>query len=255
MRQDTGAYVVGGLLGRAGAILELERRWEQLRKRPDISIEHFKASECERGSGQFARLVATSRHPTAAERENLNAISHRFLSLITNPVPFDSTHYFCIQGVGVLQKDFYDLINGDKKARGILGESPYRLAYDFAMVQCAWAMKELSSESKHGEQYEVSFICDEHKRYGVLAQEGYQCLKANNPEAAKYMGSFEMRDEKKLDPLQAADASAFEVRRALNISLKQCPGALRKQFNLLTDAKGDVSDNPHHQGATGMDCC
>jgi len=232
-----GVFVVGALLGRGGPILELERRWQKLRKRPDIDIDYFKASECWRGDGQFAKFVKQPRHPTDKEREKLNSISHSFLRLITNPLPFDSTHYFIIQGVGVIQKDFRELIGTNSKAKAVLGDSPHRLAYDMAMIQCAWTMKQLSNENDEGEEYETSFICDEHEKYSALALDAYRNLKLNNSEAAKYMDSFAMKDEKKLEPLQAADASAFEVRRALNISLKQWPGELRKQFNLLAEAK------------------
>ena len=37
--------------------------------------------------------------------------------------------------------------------------------------------------------------------------------------------------------MQAADAAVFEVRRSLNLALKNWPGILRSQFNLLADDK------------------
>ena len=42
-----------------------------------------------------------------------------------------------------------------------------------------------------------------------------------------------MEDDKKIEPLQAADAAAFEVRRVLNLSLRQWPGSVREQFTIL----------------------
>lgn len=120
-----------------------------------------------------------------------------------------------------------------RMARAILGKSPYRLAYDFAMINCAWAMKELGDG---GTGYGVLFVCDEHEEHSALAQEAFKNLKEKNPNAAKYMGTFSSADEKKCVPLQAADAAVFEVRRALNLALKQWPGQLRAQFNLLADA-------------------
>ena len=227
--RQSGVFVVGGLLGRGVPLFELERRWEKLRKRPDIDIEYFKASECERGSGQFAKFVADPNNVTPAEREKLDSISHEFLALIAKPVPFDSTAYICAQGVGILQADFYDVIK-EPNARAILGNNPYRLAYDFAMIQCAWAMKQL------GDGYEVSFVCDEHEQYSPLAYEAYRNLKQTNAVAAQYMTTFTSADDKKCEPLQAADAAVFEVRRALNLSLGQWKGQLRKQFNVLSDS-------------------
>jgi len=222
-------FVVGGLLGRGVPFFELERRWEALRKRPDVDIQYFKASECERGSGQFAKFVADPTKITAEERAKLDSISHEFLSLIAKPVPFDSRAYICAHGVGIVQDDFYDVIK-DSEARAILGGNPYRLAYDFAMIQCAWTMKQL------GDGYAVSFVCDEHERYSPLAYDAYRNLKQTNPTAAHYMTTFTSADDRKCEPLQAADAAVFEIRRALNLSLGQWKGRLRKQFNILRDS-------------------
>lgn len=226
----SGVFAVGGLLGRGVPFFELERRWENLRKRPDIGIECFKASECEHGTGQFAKFVVDSRAITPAERSKLDSISQEFLSLIAHPVPFDDTTYICVQGVGVVQDDFYDVIK-DANARAILGDNPYRLAYDFAMIQCAWAMKEL------GQSYCVSFVCDEHEKYSPYAYEAYRNLKATNPNAAEYMTTFSSEDDKKCEPLQAADAAIFEVRRALQLALGQWKGKLRDQFSILSNAR------------------
>jgi hypothetical protein len=57
-----------------------------------------------------------------------------------------------------------------------------------------------------------------------------------NPLAAEYMATFSTAKDTECAPLQAADAAIFEVRRALNLALKQWPGVVRKQFNLLADA-------------------
>jgi hypothetical protein len=230
--KQTGTFVVGGILGCGVPIFELGRRWETLLKRPDIDIAYFKASECHNGLGQFAKFVCDRRNITPAERSKLDSISHEFLSLITNPAAFDEKHYLCVHGVGVLQTDFYEVIK-DAKARAILGGSPYRLAYDFAMIQCAWAMKELGDR---GTGYGVAFVCDEHEEHSSLAEEAFKNLKMTNPNAAQYMTTFSSADEKKFMPLQAADAAVFEVRRALNLALKLWPGQIRNQFHVLSDA-------------------
>jgi hypothetical protein len=159
-------------------------------------------------------------------------------------VPFDNKSYLCIQGVGVVQEDFYEVIK-DANALAILGRSPYRLAYDFAMIQCAWAMKELEKAFKtdklrtmdvSSSKEPVSFVCDKDEEHSSLAHEAYLGLKKTNPSAAEYMASFSAEDDKTCEPLQAADAAVFEVRRALNLSLGQWKGNLRKQFGILADA-------------------
>jgi hypothetical protein len=229
--KQSGIFAVGGILGKGVPIFELERGWERLLQRPDINIKYFKASECQNGRGEFAKFVADPKNITTDERSTLDSISHEFLRLICHPVPFDDRHFLCLQGTGIIQEDFYDVIK-DANARAILGKSPYRLAYDLAMIQCAWAMKELG-DGKPG--YCVSFVCDEHEEHSPLAGEAYRNLKETNPNAAEYMCSFSSSDEKKCSPIQAADAAVFEVRRALNLALKHWPGELRKQFHLLAE--------------------
>jgi hypothetical protein len=83
----------------------------------------------------------------------------------------------------------------------------------------------------------VAFVCDDHEEYGPLAYEAYLKLKQENPSAEPYMGTFATENDKKCEPLQAADAAVFEIRRALNLALGQWQGELRKQFNILADAR------------------
>jgi hypothetical protein len=227
-----GTFVVGGILGRGVPLFELEQRWEKLRKRPDIDIEYFKASECQNGWGDFAKFVRDPRNVTPEERQKLDLISHEFLNLIAHPVPFDTRSYICVQGVGIVQEDFYEVIK-EVNARAILGDSPYRLAYDFAMIQCAWAMKELGNGDEGSVVY---FTCDEDQEHSSVAEKEYRRLKETNPNAAKFMSGFCREDEKKCELLQTADAAAFEVRRALNLALGKWSGELRQQFNILADA-------------------
>lgn len=230
--RKSGVYVVGGIMAQSIPIFELDRRWEALRKRPDIDIEYFKASECERGSGQFAKFCKIPEKPTPEERVELDSISHEFLDLIVHAVLWhEHKHHVVVHGIGVVQADFYDVIK-DPKAKAVLGPSPFRLAYDLAMVQCAWAMKQM------GEGWGASFICDADQEHAQAVLPDYLKLKQKNPKAAEYMFSFTAEDEKKCEPLQAADAGVYEVRRALNISLNHWQGPLRKQFKALSNPSG-----------------
>jgi hypothetical protein len=210
MRQS-GIFAVGGLMGRGVAIFELERRWERLLRRPDIKIGYFKASQCERGTGPFERFVTDPNNITPMERQRLHSISLEFLNAIVT-MPFEKSSYLIAAGVGVVQNDFYDVIE-DKTARAVLGDSPYRLAYDLAMIQAAWAMKELGTGDS------VSFTCDECEAHSSLAKDEYLRLKGTNPAAASYMGTYSSEDEKRCLPLQAADAVIYEIRRAIHLAL------------------------------------
>jgi uncharacterized protein DUF3800 len=226
--KDKGVFVVGGLLGRGMAIYELERRWERVRTRSDINIKYFKASECERGSGEFAKFVNDPAKITPDEKAKLTSISHDFLDAIAHGVYEPS--YLIVAGIGIVNKDFYEVIQDDY-ARSVLGETPYRLAYDLTMIQSAWAVKEV------GRGDCACFFCDESEEHSNDAPIAYVNLKETNPRAAEYMGAFGMGDDKLYPVLQAADAVVYEVRRALNLALGQWQGTLRKQFRVLDDAK------------------
>lgn len=226
-----GYFTVGGFMGRGVAVFELERRWEMLLEKH--GLKYFKASECENGWKQFSKFVSDSKNITSDERGVLDSISFEFLDLVVHPVAFDSTPFLACYGVGIAQEEFYDVIQDDY-ARSVLGESPYRLAYDFAFIAGAWMMKQL------GEGWGASFVCDEHEIYSPLAPKAYSHLKETNPEAAQYMLSFTSVDEQICSPVQAADAVVYEVRRALNFK-GSCPGLsgnLRKQFQLLAGERG-----------------
>jgi hypothetical protein len=230
-KKPAGIFAVGGILGRGVPIFELERGWSKLLKREGLKF--FKASDCQNGTGEFAKFVADPKNKTSEERSKLDSISHDFLKLIGHPVPFDSRHFLCVQGTGIVQSDFYEVIK-DAKAKLVLGDSPYRLAYDLAMIQCAWAMKELGDGEP---SYSVSFVCDEDEEHSNLAKPAFNNLRDTNPVAAEYIGTFSTEDEKKCLAVQAADAAVYEVRRALNLALKNWPGTLRKQFDLLAEEK------------------
>jgi hypothetical protein len=226
---QSGMFAVGGLLGRGVALFELERRWENLLKRPDINIPWFKASACERAKKPFDKFVADSKNISPDERAKLDSISHEFIDAVIR-MPFEDTSYLVAHGIGVNQDDFYDVIK-DPAARSILGSSPFRLTYDLAMIQCSWIMKQLRTGDT------VAFVCDECEEHSPFADEAYRNLKRNNPSAAAYMAGFTMDDEKKLYPLQAADVIVFEVRRALSLALGQRKGTLRRQFEMLIGNK------------------
>ncbi len=223
----SGVFAVGGYMGRGIPLFELDRKWDILRKRPGIDIAYFKASQCERGTGEFAKFVADPQNITTSERGRLDSISREFLSVIAKEAVI-------VHGIGVIQDDFYD-VTQDPKAREILGQSPYRLTYDLAMIQCAWAMKELE-KSLHEREY-VSFVCDECEQHSLLSGEAYRNLKTKNPNAAEYMATYSTMDDKICGAMQAADAVAFEIRRMLNIALGQWKVHLRRQFSILSDAR------------------
>ena len=87
-------------------------------------LRFFKASDCQNGTGEFAKFVVDPKNKTDSERSKLDSISHDFFRLIGHPVPFDNRNFLCVQGTGIVQSDFYDVIK-DARAKAILGKTPY----------------------------------------------------------------------------------------------------------------------------------
>jgi Protein of unknown function (DUF3800) len=229
--KKSGFYAVGGFIAKGVPTFELERNWEKCLKRH--GLDYYKASQCESGTGQFAKFVSNPKKITDAERKTLDSISHEFCRIIGFPVEYDERNFLALFGAGVVQNDFYDVIK-EPTARAVLGDSPYRLAYDLGMVQAAWAMKELSDGTpKHC----VSFVCDEDEEHVDTAPCAYRALKKANPVAAQYMCTFSTADEKLCAPLQAADAVVYEIRKVLKYSKRDYETKLREQFGMFADAR------------------
>ena len=229
--KETGFYAVGGFITGGEAAFELERKWEKLLKCHRLA--YYKASQCESGTGEFRDYVANPKKITDKERQKLDAISHEFCQLIGNPIEHDDRPFLCVFGVAVVQRDFYGLIK-NPEARAVLGPSPYRLAYDLAMIQAAWVMKQFCKGKRN---HCVSYICDQDEEHSALAPSAYRDLVKKNPQAARYMCSYSMEDEKTCSPVQAADAVIYEIRKVLKYSKGEFETKLRSQFQMLADRR------------------
>jgi len=223
------SYVVGSVIGAYPVAYELGRRWGRLLER--VGIAHFKASDCYRGRGEFARFVATPGEPTLQEQVRLDAIGLEFTTLIASPA---SEANRCIaQSVTVDQADFRNLVMQNPIAKHVLGPDPYRLAYALAMILCAWTVNELKGISKPAQNQLVTIMCDSHTAHSDQALGAYQGLLAANPEASHHLGSYSMLDDKSCPQLQAADLIAFERRHAQAADLEGRTDRLREAFQLL----------------------
>jgi hypothetical protein len=226
-----GIFAVGGMIGRGRPFFELERRWEALRKQPEVGIEYFKASECQSGKKQFRKFVVDPDNITADERTRLDNMWDQFLEIMLG----DTHEAAIVFGIGVVQEDFYEVIK-DPKAHAVLGDSPYWFAYQSAMIEAAFAMKTINTGDC------VAFVCDEDEEHSPIAHDVYREVKRKNPNAARYMGTFSTASDHMCEPLQAADAAIYEVRRGLHVSLGRWRESLkwghttRWQFKKLGDA-------------------
>jgi hypothetical protein len=148
----------------------------------------------------------------------------------------DDWEHLVIYGIGVIQDDFYEVIQ-EPAARAVLGDSPYWFAYQSAMIEAAFAMKSINTGDH------VAFVCDEDEKHSPIAHDVYREVRKKNPNAAKYMGSFSSASDHFCEPLQAADAALYEVRRVLHATLGKWKESLKRntnirwQFRKLADRK------------------
>jgi hypothetical protein len=235
-KKGSGFYSVGGFICRGVAAFELERNWDECLERH--GLDYYKAYECESGTKQFLKFIADPADITDAERKKLDSISHEFCHIIGFPVEYDTNNYLSLFGNGVVQSDFYEIIKDDY-ARSVLGESPFRLAYDLAMVQAAWAMKQFCDRYCEGQvpAHCVSYVCDEDEEHAEIAPISYRALREANPIAAQYMCTFSTADEKKCVPVQVADAVVYEIRKVLKFHKRDWETKLRAQFGIFADAR------------------
>jgi hypothetical protein len=104
------------------------------------------------------------------------------------------------------------------------------------MFEAAFAVKQIQTGDH------IAFICDEDEEHSPIAHDVYRELQKKNPKSAKYMGSFSTASDHICEPLQAADAAVYEVRRALHASLGKWKESLkwntniRWQFRKLADS-------------------
>jgi hypothetical protein len=108
-------------------------------------------------------------------------------------------------GVAIPQAEFYKAMEENPSLKPF-GQSPYWLAYHQAMIQIAHYFQ------KAGVNRVISFVADEHAKFGHTASPAYEGLCAKNPITAASMGSFDMRDDRNCVLLQAADLLASEIR-------------------------------------------
>ena len=226
-----GLFAVGGVIAKLPALFELDRKWSNLCDKHGIA--YFKAHHCEFGKGEFAKFVGKPGSPTETEKLVLREIHASFIRLIVAEEVFG-------HGITVNRKDFSEITKDNSTAQAVLTATPYRLAYDLAMVQCAWMMKRVKEKCEEDSPFGrvehpcVSFVCDQDKEHSPLADMAYRNLKKGTPEAAQYMASFTSLDDKTTPVLQAADAMAYLIRCSARVGLGIAEGHLSEEFDLVT---------------------
>jgi hypothetical protein len=101
------------------------------------------------------------------------------------------------------------------------------------MKQVEQMKKEKAEPWEKVERICISFVRDDHQKYAPLADARYLNLKIKSANAAEYMGSHTIADDKKVFVLQAADAVAYEIRRVLHTVHKQWSDPIRSQFKIF----------------------
>jgi hypothetical protein len=175
-------------------------QWEDRLKKD--KIDYFRACECEELRGQFdpgklgidlsqARALALS-------------VRHDLIEMLRGPRT--GLGAICI---GLLRKDFNEVLAEHDKAKAFFGTDPLRLIYKrLIRVTIDLLSQDWPDMPK---DVKISFIFDEHQKWRE-AEEEYQKLKDEDAACAKRMLSAGHADDKELPGLQMADLAASEAR-------------------------------------------
>ena len=175
-------------------------KWEDRLKRD--GIDYFRACECEDLRGQFdparlgldltqARLLALS-------------VRHDLIEILRGPRT--GLGAICI---GLLRKDFNELIAENQEARNFFGTDPVRLIYKRLIRVTIDLLNNDWPDMPAG--IKICYTFDEHQKWRE-AEEEYDRLKAEDAACAKRMSSVGHADDREYPGLQMADLAASEAR-------------------------------------------
>ena len=172
-------------------------QWEKRLKREGIA--YFRACECEGLFGEFA----PSKLGLDLNQARSLALSVRYdlIDIISN----SGLGAICM---GLLLKDFNELIVENEEARVRFGVDPVRLIYK-RLIRITIDL--LDQDWPERRDIKISFTFDEHQKWRE-AEEEYQILKTEDLSCARRMLKAGHADDKEYPGLQMADLAAYEGR-------------------------------------------
>lgn len=175
-------------------------QWEDRLKKDNIG--YFRACECEDLRGQFdpERLGLNLNQARALAL----SVRHDLIEILRN----QSTGLGAIC-IGLLRKDFNELLAENDKASAFFGTDPLRLIYKRLIRVTIDLLNQDWPSMPKG--LKISFTFDEHQKWRE-AEEEYQKLKKKDSICAERMLSAGHADDKEFPGLQMADLAASEAR-------------------------------------------
>jgi hypothetical protein len=209
------AVVAGAIVAKHGEWTKFRTAWK--RELTSWGIDYFKSSEYYSLSGQFERFRDKAKYPAPLGRgqarkifDALEAVINRFPTFraLINIVPIQTYREFLANVPTAAEK---------------LPPDPFSLALQSTVMECAFFVKE---RIRNGNC--IGFVSDDGPHSAVYA-EAYSNFKLKNPNVAAMMRGMAHLDDKKVQPLQAADIVA-SIGKDVAFDLIQNPPPTKKRM-------------------------
>jgi hypothetical protein len=220
-QQGLQAFAVGAFIGQQDKWRAATQLWRILLKK--YNLDYYKASECERGQGQFKQHRSQRPVLTDIEREKLATIRKEFL---------DVPRQCSLVGVGIttLLPDYKQVLRDVPDANEYFGGTPYYFTYHLVMESVGTALHEAGLPGRAM----TDFIGDEHKAYSSHLKDVHRHFKRTaDAHIRRHFGELTFADDKIFLALQMADALAFEVRHVSVIAHLQPSREHRQEWEQL----------------------
>lgn len=217
-----GAYIDESFDTRTGGVFSLaayvarteewlygfEPKWDA--KLSEHGIPYFRATDCENGSGPFAQFRDNPLPAplTNDDKARLRHIKTDFVDLVLS-----QSHLWGF-GVNVIIKDFNSLVESDSRARDILTDDPFMVAYQVLLTKIGTDVKGFNDSQPSGfRRHMAGFVIDERNEIRYKAMQAHSNFQERDSEAGNWIASLTFADDRKVLELQGADNLAYEIRK------------------------------------------
>ena len=115
---------------------------------------------------------------------------------------------------------------------GVMPEDPYIFCLYNVIIECA----ELNADRKGGVYpFEISLIFEENQTMRKKAHEAFDFALADRPEFRPVIRSLVFKDKKKMKPLQAADALAYDLNKEFTRQLRTPNASMRPSLKAVLE--------------------
>jgi Protein of unknown function (DUF3800) len=193
-------FTCGAVFGWPTEFFYAGNAWDKVLKKHQVG--YFRSYDCENLEGQFDQSNAIAFGLDQA-RMRAQSVRGELLDVFID---------FLILGLSVcvVKKDFYDLIENNKKAKRLFGSDILIFSYEM-LIKHVLALMDIDWPEERYRNLKVGFVFDEHGKWKE-AETAYDQLKKKDALCARRMLVASHADDQECPGLQMADLIAYETR-------------------------------------------